>query len=270
MIKKITLFLSVLLFASIIGSPVDAKNNNRPSTLPADAIEIAPGVFSLGKAKDPKTGKIVDGIAFVHYKKEETRSNNAKPSKGVTQCYGFISKGAKWKTEENWVINANNNSGLDKNILLNIVRDSIDKWENAAGNTGVLGQGELVDGDLGAGDYYNNANEVEFNDLGSANTIAITTIWGYFSGPVFTREILEWDMEFNTQFQWSAGESGVAGKMDFDNIATHELGHAFGLADLYTSSCNQETMFGYAGEGETNKRDLNTGDIKGIRELYIL
>jgi len=51
-------------------------------------------------------------------------------------------------------------------------------------------------------------------------------------------------------------------------VLAHELGHAFGLADLYTSACNQETMYGYAGFGEINKRDLNAGDKKGINELY--
>jgi hypothetical protein len=40
------------------------------------------------------------------------------------------------------------------------------------------------------------------------------------------------------------------------------------MADLYTASCNQETMYGYATEGETQKRDLSNGDITGIRSLY--
>jgi hypothetical protein len=56
--------------------------------------------------------------------------------------------------------------------------------------------------------------------------------------------------------------------MDFDNIATHELGHSCGLGDLYTSDCSQQTMYGYASNGETNKRTLECGDIAGISELY--
>ena len=42
--------------------------------------------------------------------------------------------------------------------------------------------------------------------------------------------------------------------MDVLNIATHEIGHAAGMGDLYTTSAQEETMFGYSNEGET-KRD---------------
>ena len=56
--------------------------------------------------------------------------------------------------------------------------------------------------------------------------------------------------------------------MDFENIVTHEHGHVFGLDDLYTSTCSEETMYGYATEGETKKRTLESGDIMGIQRLY--
>ena len=69
-----------------------------------------------------------------------------------------------------------------------------------------------------------------------------------------------------TDFDWSA--SGEAGKMDFENIVTHELGHAVGLADLYTTSCSEQTMYGYAANGETKKRTLESGDITGVKQLY--
>lgn len=32
--------------------------------------------------------------------------------------------------------------------------------------------------------------------------------------------------------------------------------------------CSKETMYGYASEGETKKRTLNSGDIQGINNLY--
>ena len=56
--------------------------------------------------------------------------------------------------------------------------------------------------------------------------------------------------------------------MDVQNIVTHEFGHGWGLADLYDTSCSEETMYGYSEEGETKKRTLNDGDIAGIQELY--
>ena len=67
-------------------------------------------------------------------------------------------------------------------------------------------------------------------------------------------------------FSWSS--SGNLSAMDFESIATHELGHAIGLDDLYTAECAEQTMYGYASEGETKKRTLEAGDIKGASELY--
>ena len=57
-------------------------------------------------------------------------------------------------------------------------------------------------------------------------------------------------------------------KMDFANIATHELGHSVGLDDLYDDKCREQTMHGYADYGETKKRTLEAGDIAGISKLY--
>ncbi len=56
--------------------------------------------------------------------------------------------------------------------------------------------------------------------------------------------------------------------MDLQNIATHELGHGAGLIDLYDAVASEQTMYGYSTKGETKKRDLNTGDIAGIQDLY--
>jgi len=56
--------------------------------------------------------------------------------------------------------------------------------------------------------------------------------------------------------------------MDLKNIATHELGHAVGLSDIYTTTCNTVTMYGYGSIGETQKRDLAEPDITGLQIMY--
>ena len=81
-----------------------------------------------------------------------------------------------------------------------------------------------------------------------------------------TKQIVEFDMVFNTFYQW--GTTGASNQMDLQNIATHELGHAVGLADLYRSNTDKETMYGYSNFGDTAKRDLYLGDQAGIVKLY--
>ncbi len=96
-----------------------------------------------------------------------------------------------------------------------------------------------------------------------SNVIAMASIWyNELDG-----EIIEADITFNGEnFEWSS--SGESGKMDVQNIATHEIGHFLGLADLYDSSDSEATMYGYSWEGDTQKRTLSPDDQDGIRALY--
>ena len=74
---------------------------------------------------------------------------------------------------------------------------------------------------------------------------------------------------FNSNgFTWGNSTIDGSSVMDLQNIATHELGHAIGLKDLYSSACNTETMYKYSGVGDVQKRDLNGGDIAGVIALY--
>ncbi len=69
----------------------------------------------------------------------------------------------------------------------------------------------------------------------------------------------------DVDFDWS--NTGDPTKMDFENIATHEIGHAMGLSHP-SDTCLEETMYAFASEGETKKRTLEAGDIAGINKLY--
>ncbi|RJQ31978.1 hypothetical protein C4572_01855 [Candidatus Parcubacteria bacterium] len=245
--------------------------------LPEVAIEGS-GVIALGTAIDPQSGKLVEGYAIVHHKKDKAKSNNAQGQGKTTTasaCYGYLGKGAKWKIVEPWVFSGANSEGLDEAVLFALTQEGVNKWEDAAdgvaGNSvggNILGEGSLTSNTLEADTASpDGQNEVYFGNVSDSSAIAVTIVWGRFGGPINQRQLVEWDMIFDeSDFDWAT--TGEAGKMDFDSIATHELGHAVGMADLYTSSCAEETMFGYSTEGELKKRDLNTGDIIGVNTLY--
>jgi len=108
---------------------------------------------------------------------------------------------------------------------------------------------------------------VMFAAIDDPGVIAVTITWGVFSGPPSGRELVEWDQVYDdVDFAWGDADTNTSA-MDLLNIAVHEIGHAAGLAhpDL---TCTDETMYAYAAEGETKKRDLNAGDIAGIRDIY--
>ena len=251
-------------------------------------MEVAPGVFYLGKAFDK--GRIVEGYAFMLKNKKgfgkpgtvcgngfcESGENARKcpedcggevPTEPDTSsCYGFLASGAKWKSVEPYLVDTYNTRNLNDDFIRSNLDFDISKWE-AVDGVDILGyevSGVVDRNNIG---NLNNKNEVMFADIDSPGAIGVTIIWGIFGGRPSSRVLVEWDMVFDdADFDWSS--AGEVGKMDFENIATHELGHAAGMGDLYTNECSEQTMYGYAGYGETKKRTLESGDIAGISALY--
>lgn len=248
-----------------------AEHPHKTIKLPKEAD--TKDIISLGEKTDPKSGKTIKGIAVIHRVNpiQAVQSNITNSS----QCYGFFAQGSKWKTIEPWVFDPYNNQGLDQTTLFNIQSKDILKWEDAAdGKIGnhksidILGDGSIISAPLSA-DLLSpdGVNEVYFGDIQTTGAIAVTVVWGIFDGPIDGRMLVEWDQVFDdTHFQW--GTDGSPLKMDFENISTHEIGHAMGLIDLYDPICYQNTMYGYASFGQTWKRTLEKGDIKGINLLY--
>ena len=283
MVKVLASFLSlVLLFGT---TPVLAVPNLSNATLTTPGVQrtlvLPPSaenspVISLGSAVDPGTGEVVEGYAIIHYKTNFSHKPNHNPGGGSTgsSCYTYISSGAKWKSVEPWIVNPVNTRGLSSDFVFANIGTDIAKWEDATdgvingSGVDVLGSGATTSATLMADTASpDNQNEVYFADVSSTGAIAVTIVWGIFNGPPFVRELVEWDQVYDdVDFDWSS--NGEAGKMDFENIATHELGHSAGMGDLYDAVCSNETMYGYADFGETKKQTLNAGDITGINKLY--
>ncbi|MEK7077029.1 MAG: hypothetical protein AAB967_02255, partial [Patescibacteria group bacterium] len=220
--KIISISSSLALFA--LAMPVGA--------VPAVNLPPAAGdnaaVRYLGQKVDPATHELVEGYAIVHYRSANVsaRAQGAKAPK----CYGFLASGAKWKSVEPWVVNPSNSRSLDPLFVFNNLSADVSKWEDATdgvlgnGGANVLGDGSVTASALTADTSSpDNVNEVYFADVASQGAIAVTIVWGVFGGPPSGRKLVEWDQVYDdVDYDWSA--SGEALKMDFENIATHELG----------------------------------------------
>lgn len=297
-IKWVVLLLALVIFASSAKVLATAPGLDRqpaevlPSDgrakvkIPEQATEIAPGIFQLQSIV--LDDQVVEGYAFINYRKgfgKPSGCNNdgvcqgwedascgdcdagGEPNPDDSKCYGFLARGAKWRALEPYIVNPSNNRGLGEAFVTGNLAMDIAKWESAAG-VNILGDGSSTSDILVADlDSPDNQNEVYFADVDSPRAIAVTIIWGVFGGPPSQRRLVEWDQVYDdVDYDWSS--SGEVGKMDFENIATHELGHSVSLDDLYEDRCSEQTMFGYADYGETKKRTLEAGDITGISKLY--
>ena len=197
----------------------------------------------------------LERIDFIHY------VWGTKPARvSAEKCYKLL--GVKWKnTPVDYTINPINSDNLPTDFVTSTISTSAETWD-AVTSTELFNNDYLVDYNA----YYgvqNFINAISFGDYPDDNVIAVTSVWYTPVG----RQIVEFDMLFNTRFMWGDAllNSGV---MDLQNIATHELGHGVGLADIYSTACSQVTMFGYSSYGETSKRSLEQPDITGLVKMY--
>ncbi len=242
--------------------------------LPPQAVEVAPGTFDLGVARDVD-GRAVRGFAFVHPRRGFGHKPGHGPGGGggSSRCFAFLANGARWKTVEPYLLDPTNTDGVSPDDLAAWTALGLAAWETGAGVPifGDLGSGTVDGADEMSPD---GKNEILFGSIAQAGAVAVTIVWGVFSGPPFARELVEWDMVFDdVDFQWgNAGATsetapGDTSVMDFWNVFTHEAGHAAGLAHP-SETCTEATMYRFTQEGETKKRTLNAGDMAGIQALY--
>lgn len=193
---------------------------------------------------------------YIHYIKNAVKT----PAQPET---GYKLMGVKWNAfPVTYSLNyaSAQAAGLDPVSTASKLSQSSEEWDtyygpelfnDTVGNTSA--KYGLLDG----------TNAVEFKAYKKKSVIAITSVW-------FTRTtmaIAEFDMLFNTYYTWGDADINKT-VMDIRNIATHELGHSVGLADIYSDTYNYVTMYGYATYGETLKRSLDQKDIDGLHTLY--
>lgn len=211
----------------------------------------------------------LEKIVFIHYRKGFAKPPWAGGGKKELACYDFLARWAKWKElPVDYVIDPDNPDGLTEDFVINAISLGAEEWDSHT-STELFGVYSINYNSSWDSDTPDGRNELLFGDYPQEGVIAVTVVWGYFSGPPSMREIIEFDVLFDTNWAWGdATNPETPNVMDLQNIATHEIGHGAGLDDVYDTACSEVTMYGYSDYGETQKRDLAAPDIKGIQELY--
>jgi predicted Zn-dependent protease len=199
---------------------------------------------------------------IVYYKKNFSKLAGSAKLKAPT-CYAFLSPSkVKWPSTASYVINPINSQGLPEDFIKSAISQSAETWDSATSKE-IANDNYTIDTTAVYGKR-DGKNAIVFGDnYQDPNVIALTSVW-YNTR---TRAILEFDMSFEEDFKWGDA-SQDSSLMDLQNIATHELGHAFGMGDVYKDACLAVTMYGYSDYGEIEKRTLEQPDIKGLQTLY--
>jgi len=247
----------------------------------ACVVSVALAFASVALAGDAGNDRVLSKVTFIHFRKGHGKPGGTPGGGKKTEegYYTYISKGAKWRTVEDYRLNltAEENAGgaLDS-LIQNAVAAGVNEWETPGSTTLAIFGDVVLDSAVTYNDgAYRGYNTISFGLYGDSMVIAVTTVWGYFSGPLSQREIVEAHILFNDEFQWGDASADGNGDgspdaflMDIQNIVTHELGHVAGMGDLYQTAAGDETMYGYSTEGELKKRDLHKGDVTGVTKLY--
>ena len=226
-------------------------------------VSLVASTFMISAASNTKLKYNEDELTkttFIHYKDGKVRAIDSKVVSAVNTCYKLM--GVKWSTiPVSYVINPTNPEGLSESFVTSTISTSAETWDSATSKE-LFNNAFTTDNTVSYG-VYDGKNAIVFGDYPNNNVIAVTSVWYTIVG----KRIVEFDIEFNTRFQW--GDASVNPLlMDLQNIATHELGHGVGMADIYTAKCSAVTMYGYASNGETQKRTLEAQDIKGLQLIY--
>lgn len=269
---KLSVLSGIALFGLLLTA--DTWAAPRAFSLPAHAKQIAENIYDLGYAMH--NGRRVRGVAFVHPRDEAAKPDNPGGGRGgggdgggsttTSTCFSLIAKGARWKVVEDYMVDSSNLMGMSDDFVTQQIDAAVSGWNNQLSSP-VFGSriANAVDG--ADSDTPDDKNEVMFGVIDDPGVIAVTITWGVFSGAPRFRELVEWDQVYDDRdFAWGDADTNI-NVMDLLNIAIHEVGHAAGLGHP-DMTCTQETMYAYAIEGETKKRDLHDGDIAGIKELY--
>jgi hypothetical protein len=199
----------------------------------------------------PVTFSIVD--ASVELKVEVTYATPPTDNSMTNLDYTLLSYHSY--STISYYINPKNTYGFTTSAVVNTITSSVNTWDSQTSYQ-VFSYKGLTSRTAGKYDGYNVISWGKYR----SGVIAVTMSW------VSGGRVLEVDCLMNTSYKWSL--TGGAGKMNVQNIMTHELGHFCGLADLYNEADYWLTMYGYSNYGLTYARTLGLGDIDGLMSVY--
>jgi hypothetical protein len=232
--------------------------------------EKEPGLYYLGDGVYPGAPGRVDGYAMMMYAdgtRQARRFAMDEPEAvngSVEACVEPFAVGAYWKAPFTVVVDPDNDDDIPRSLFIGAIHHAFSEWDSRVANVLVSGQNTAVCADGVDQDSPDGKNEAMLGFVDDPAVLAVTVLWGVFTGPIPDRRLLEMDMLFNRHFAW--GDAALNPDVfDMKTVATHEAGHAVGFGHTSTALA---TMAPTAALGETHKRDILPCEAAALCQLY--
>ena len=169
----------------------------------------------------------------------------------------YVSEGHTWTSNQVvYYVNPQNIYNISDSAVIWAVQTGAAAWRDQSGANIQLVYGGAT---TGSSLMLNNKNEVFFRN--DSNSYVAETYWYYD----WTGHLVDADIIFHENYAYFAG-SGCSNGVYLEEVATHEFGHALGLAHTSVPDATMEpAMPSYC---DTSQLTLEADDISGIRALY--
>jgi hypothetical protein len=198
----------------------------------------------------------------------------AKPLSACSDA-GYSLTGASWSTRVDWYFKTSSTPGeITQSDALSALRNAMRNLTQVNNDCGLKDAvsanslymgGTIRSANIGTGSTCSGSDGMNVVDFGN---LAATDL-GYACWWTWGRSTTESDMRLNSsEYSWAVNLGGCVGKYSVEDVATHELGHTFGLNDLSEKLHPALTMSLVMLPCQNAETTLGLGDVRGLKALY--
>jgi hypothetical protein len=190
--------------------------------------------------------------------------------------YSFIGPSSAWASTLGWRFRTSSTpGGLSSSDVLATLKKAFKNITNSRNDCGLADEVSATSSYLGTTSRKPGVSAAGgCTGTDGYSVIGFAPLDDYYAGYTCiwwngSNQIYEMDMRLDPNQPWALSLASCSNELMMEALATHEVGHAFGLGHVSEAKHGRETMSVYIdGLCENQESTLGLGDVLGLRSLY--